>query len=174
MTATRHYLSAPLIAALILAACAGREAIEPTGAADVQLVGDPVKQTLASGLYVILGSFDIWPVREERVMVNPSYAILAVADPDSLDRIAEAMWVEESKPARPGTFLWSGLVRNYGDTKADNVYVRIRFAGGRLDSAYVRGHHLNPNETAAYNVYSVGGQVDRTEVQWAGKDSVDA
>jgi hypothetical protein len=163
MVEIRSYLTVSLTAAIILAGCAEREAIEPMGEPDVRPVGQPVKSTLQQGLHIIERSFG----GVERVLADPSYALLAANDPDSLEKVREVLGVVG---IRPGAFLWEGLVRNEGDIKADSVYIRIRFAGGYIDSAYVEDHNVRPKETALYSVYSLGGQVDEMEVLWSGRE----
>ncbi|MFC2075824.1 hypothetical protein ACFLT7_01950 [candidate division KSB1 bacterium] len=138
--------------------CADREFLEPAGAADVRPVGEPIRYTLNQGLDPDLG-----------LKIDPKYGLLAVNDPDSLSRIAEELAEDR---LRPVSFVWVGLVKNQGDSRAENVFVHLRFAGSFEDSARIEGGFIIPNETILYNVYSVGSRVDSIEVLWTGKDSV--
>ncbi|MFC2075821.1 hypothetical protein ACFLT7_01935 [candidate division KSB1 bacterium] len=141
----------------LTAGCAGRDTLDPQGA-DIQPLGDPVKQTLSIGDYQIEHSFG----GMEYIVVDPSKNY----DPAYLQYLKETERNIHYEIYRYADFLWEGLVKNNGGETADSVYVRIRFAGGFIDSAYVTGFRVPSNQTAAYQLYSRGERVDKIDVLW--------
>ena len=144
---------------LLTAGCAGRDTLDPQGA-DVQQLGEPVKRTLNIGDYQVERSFG----GMEYIVVDPSKNY----DPAYID----SLWALDARSTihfaiyRFADYLWEGMVKNNGGEAADSVYVRISFAGGFIDSAYVADFRVAPNQTAAYQLYSRGERVDEIKILW--------
>ncbi|MFC2075822.1 hypothetical protein ACFLT7_01940 [candidate division KSB1 bacterium] len=139
---------------LALPGCAGREPLESDDKADVRPLGDPVMSTLAYGIHRIWTSFG----GPELILVDPSWDY----DQEHIDKLCGGPF----KICRYADALWEGLVKNHGGAIAESVYVRIKFAGGFIDSAYAVGMNIQPNQTAAFMVYTRGTRVDSVAVLW--------
>jgi hypothetical protein len=146
------------IAPSLPSGCAGRDAVEPENSAKVEYLGDPVKTSLDIGHYVVERSFG----GMEYIIYDPALNY----DPDYLVTLKETERNIEYAIYRYADYLWTGLVKNNGDRSADSVYVRMTFAGGFVDSAYVSGLRVNPNQSVAYELYSRGDRVDSREIVW--------
>jgi hypothetical protein len=147
-------LAAAVCAPLALCECAKTDPLESTGKPKVEYVGEPSMRSLATGGHIVEISFG----GQEYVLADPSYNY----DPDYIQSLIWPPFVI----CRYADYIWEGEVKNVGDAAAESVYVRIEFAGGYTDSAYVNGLRVRPNEVVGYQLYSRGTRIDSKEIIW--------
>ena len=147
---------AMIAAAIAIHGCAERTPLKPGDKADVRPVGTPVKYSLPPDSYIFIHSFG----GRELVIVDPSLNY----DPAHIEKLKESITPGLYTTIRYADYAWKGEVKNNGGGPAFNVYVKIKFAGGIIDSAYIHNDStlavLGPGRTAPYAIYTRGAKID--------------